>query len=273
MTPATIEALILGDDTDLPAVRTAAKQAVPTLVAALQSDRWLPQNAAEALGLLGPAAKDAANALTRALENTNGGIRKRAARALVRILPADEAVPVFVRLLKHENPDYATTAAEALALLGPQARSAAPVLRRCLDIEPVYDASGLNDKYRWLRYAAIEALGRIGTASDEVVPALITQLTHENDYARRDAAEAIGRIGPEAKAAVPALIQVVNRGDESAEFAAIAALGQIGPAAHAAKAALVKLAKNQSQEYRPQKLRESATKALRLIESEGVSLD
>ena len=264
MIPAVIEALILGEDTDLPAIRAAAKEALPTLVAALNSERFDAENAAEALGLFGPAAKDAVPALAQALDDDEYSIREENARALIRIAPPSEVVPMLIQLLNHEDPNRATIAAKALGSLGPQAKAAAPVLRQCLNIEPVYDKSGLNDKYRWLRYASSSALGQIGTASEESVPALIALLTHEDEYARRDAVLALGVIGPDAKPAVPALIRVLNRRGHAAT-AVIETLGRMGLAASDAIPALERLANNESRDYHSQQLRKHAADALEMI--------
>ena len=64
----------------------AAKEAVPILVERLADDReWARRNAAEALGCLGPAAESALPALLKAMEeDKNGYVRSAAAEALDR---------------------------------------------------------------------------------------------------------------------------------------------------------------------------------------------
>jgi HEAT repeat protein len=96
------------------------------LVTELESEHPNRDNAAAALGQFGPAAKDAVPALTKALDDQN--ICHEAAKALVRILPADEAVPLFVPRLQELNGSVHQTAAEALGLLGPDAEEAAGAL-------------------------------------------------------------------------------------------------------------------------------------------------
>ncbi len=128
--PATIKALVLGDEADLPAVRAAARKAVPMLVAELQRNHPDRDNAAAALGQFGPAARDAVPALTKALDDQN--ICHVAARALIQILPPDEAVPLFVPRLQELNASVHSAAAEALGMLGPDAKDATGALVECL---------------------------------------------------------------------------------------------------------------------------------------------
>ena len=58
-------------------------------------------------------------------------------------------------------------------------------------------------------------------------------LKHEDGSTRRVAAEALGGIGPAAKDAVPALMEALKGEDFSTRNAAAEALGQIGPVADA----------------------------------------
>jgi HEAT repeat protein len=260
--PATIEALVLGDETDLPAVRAVARKAVPMLVTELESEHPNRDNSAAALGQFGPAAKDAVPALTKALDDQN--ICHEAAKALVRILPADEAVPLFVPRLQELNGSVHQAAAQALGLLGPNAKEATGALIQCLNRKR-------NECF------ACRALARIGTASDAVIPALIEALNSESDNVCHFSAEALGEIGPEAKSAVPVLIQVLNeRISDYARLKAAEALGQIGPAANEAIPVLTKLANTEPRHGEAREseiLRENAAKALRLIEPEDVPRD
>lgn len=60
--------------------------AVPALIGALESpNRVARQNAAQALGRIGPDAQEAIPALTKALQDVNGWVRKEAAKALAQI--------------------------------------------------------------------------------------------------------------------------------------------------------------------------------------------
>ncbi len=85
----------------------------------------------------------------------------------------------------------------------------------------------LTDQNASVRRKAAIALGRIGPAAKEAVPALITALKDENKYVRRVAAEALGRIGRAAKQAVAALTKASEDEDKDVREAAEEALKQI----------------------------------------------
>ena len=89
-----------------------------------------------------------------------------------------------------------------------------------------------------VRRASATALGQIGPAAAEAVPALIKVLGDAERVVRGRAAEALGKIGPAAAEAVPALIKVL--GDAECRPDAAEALGKIGPAAAEAVPALIK---------------------------------
>jgi HEAT repeat protein len=93
------------------------------LIDALQNDYWLRRSrAAEALGKLGPAAKDAVRALRNALRDSHREVRREAAEALAKIGPeAAEAVADLVASLG--DPDLGISAQNALEAIGPPAIS------------------------------------------------------------------------------------------------------------------------------------------------------
>ena len=63
----------------------------------------------------------------------------------------------------------------------------------------------LNENDWWLRAAAADVLGDLGTMASDTVPHLTRALDDEAEWVRRNAIEALGNIGPVAAAAVPAL--------------------------------------------------------------------
>jgi hypothetical protein len=65
----------------------------------------------------------------------------------------------------------------------------------------------LKDKDKGTRIAAAFALGKIGPAAKDAVPALIEALKDKDRDVRSTAAQALSGIGPAAKAAVPALTE------------------------------------------------------------------
>jgi HEAT repeat protein len=140
-------------------------QAIPALIEALRDDEQdLRQaQAAQTLGMMGPAATGAFPALMQALRSTQTHVRRAAAEALRRIGPPADAdaaaVVATLRGLVHDwSPDIRATAAAVLVGVGQGAAAAVPELVELL-----------ADKEDEVREAAASALGRIGKAA---VPAL-----------------------------------------------------------------------------------------------------
>jgi hypothetical protein len=108
---------------------TFGLQAKGRLMEALNdSDSHVRYWGATGLGMLGPAAKDAAESLARALYDESPSVRVAAARALVQLGYAERAVPILARELKGEQEWARLAAAQALDELGQQARPALPAL-------------------------------------------------------------------------------------------------------------------------------------------------
>ncbi|MGH6635083.1 MAG: HEAT repeat domain-containing protein, partial [Gammaproteobacteria bacterium] len=108
----------------------AAHIAIPELIKALDDpDPDIPWRAANALGAMG---SDAAAALTNALREKRGEVRRLVVDALGEIgAAAKVAIPVLVQLLERDNDaELRWRAADALGAMGAHAKSAVPVLRR-----------------------------------------------------------------------------------------------------------------------------------------------
>lgn len=227
-----------------------AKPAVPALIRALDDKRFVIRgSAANALGKIGAGAKDAIPALLHAPGPVGPGSTTFAIPAAA-VGPA--AVPALIEGLNDPGDGPRRTAAEALGRIGPEARAAVPELirmstsARATDrvvaatalwriardgrVVPVLieaarpaDGRGLGD-----RYAALDALGEIGPAAGEAVPALINQLAAESETNAYKVAEALGRIGPAAGAAIAPLERIsAHSEDESLRTAADLALWRI----------------------------------------------
>jgi len=97
---------------------------VPALVEALKyKNEDVRQLAAEALGKIGPEAKEAIPALIEALKDKNEQVRQYAAGALYSIGPeAKEAIPALIEALKDKV--VRQYAADALGSIGPEAKEA-----------------------------------------------------------------------------------------------------------------------------------------------------
>jgi HEAT repeat protein len=169
----------------LPGALAQSVEGVPRLIAALKGvDVEGRRKAAEALGLLGWAAKDAVPALVAALKDDDTRVRAAAARAIGRIGPAaKDAVPALVAALKEDDAGVRSAAAESLGWIGPAAKDAVPVL-----------AAALKDGNGRVRVMAADALRELGSPAEDAVPVLAAALK-DSDYAVRQAAtETLGRI-------------------------------------------------------------------------------
>lgn len=180
----------------------AAKDAVPSLTAALKDRSGIPGGAsmvdvaAEALGKIGPAAADAAPALLVAA----AGWSSQARNALVKLGPG--ALPVLISGLDSLNDArIISEAIHAIGELGPSAAAAVPDLLKILGW---LGAPGLPGE-------AARALGKIGPATEDVIPALVDAVNGTDDNMQFWAARTLGYMGPAAKEALPALRQLTRR--------------------------------------------------------------
>ncbi|HEY8204688.1 MAG TPA: HEAT repeat domain-containing protein [Pyrinomonadaceae bacterium] len=213
-------------------MRTAARPAVPALVAML-SNNALHEihrlDVVETLLRIEPVDTATMSAaidfcVQAARHPTRADVRAGAIRHLGEVGPAnDKVVPALIEALQHNDSFTREMAAEAVGVIGPRASAAVPALIAELP----------NNSHR-----ASDALARIGAAS---VPALIEFIrTQDQPYASglQLAIETVGKIGPAAKDAVPVLITKLDSENTNVSYRAAAALGNIGLAANAAVPAL-----------------------------------
>jgi serine/threonine protein kinase/HEAT repeat protein/Tfp pilus assembly protein PilZ len=202
--------------------------------------RW---RAAVGLWEMGPTAKDAVPALTKALEDKALPVAHAAAEALRTITEEREAdrldpppttgtgpidVSSLIDALRHEDVSVREWAAVALGHLGPSAKDAVTALRAALK----NTMSGIRD---W----AAAALGGIGPEASDAIPDLVGALKDESRFVRAAAAAALGAMGPSAKDVVPDLIAAMRDENANVRWRAASALGEIGPDARAAIPALI----------------------------------
>lgn len=111
------------------------------------------------------------------------------------------AVPVLVELLEDKDDQVCFYAANALGLLGHEAKPAVPTLIKMLSHPDVFH-----------RRNAVHTLAAIGSEAPSAVPALIEALNDRDEEALVIdwAVLALGFIGPEAKEAVPNLIELLK---------------------------------------------------------------
>jgi HEAT repeat protein len=190
----------------------------------------------EALGNIGPAAKEALPELRKRLGDQGAfglGNRVFSAKAIWQISgKADESLPVLIAALEKEQSFWA---AEILGTMGPDAKSAVPALRKALESAngstrlnaavalPKVDAKEelrlavikelLQDRNPSTRFSTCEALWKLTGDASHVVPALIAMLKDDQQGAFPTSLviRLLGEIGPPAKAAVPAIKDILVR--------------------------------------------------------------
>jgi HEAT repeat protein len=178
-------------------------EGVPALLTQLgKSSEYTRAHAAQALGRIGLAAKDAVPALRKRLSGERTNVRVWAAYALIRITGnSKEYMPVILDAGK-DRPGLDLDVADALKLLGPEARPARDLLLEAL----------LDEETAWgCHQRAAHAVGQLHDDADVIVPRLIALMDQPADVSTRrnrncqHAFEALRLLGPGAKAAVPRL--------------------------------------------------------------------
>ncbi len=165
-------------------------------------DEAVRMQAIRYLGNLGSAGRPAIPALVqRLIEEKEPALRSRAGCALAQIGGA--AVPRLAELLKHEDGVVRHKAAEALARIGPDARTAQPAL-----------VAALKDSVWSVRACAADALGEIDTDVPATTRALVAVLA-EGDPVRGHVSAALVRLG---RPAVPALADALKDKQSNARY-------------------------------------------------------
>jgi len=228
------------------------------LVKALDDDdRSVRSRAAEALGNLGAASEGVIDALIKALGEDDTGIRSSAADALGKLGTASEdVVNALTKALTDKDRYIASSVVEALDNLGVTSAGMIDAIVRDLKNE--------NNNVR-VRSRAAEALGKLGTASEEVihalieatrirmivftdmvdalieatdmVDALIKALGNKEWIIRKAAATALGRIGDASESVIDALMKALCDEDSDVRKSAGEALGWLGAASQNVAAA------------------------------------
>lgn len=192
------------------------KDVVPVFLEVSDADEYLWADVIEVLKDIGPTAVPE---VLRGLTDGKPAIRCSAIRILGGLgAPAPVAVPALSDSLGDMDAGVRLAAATALSEMGPSAIEAVPALA----------AAVTNDNA--LRAMALAAAGALGPVAQGVAwPALFDLLRDESDVARSMAAMALGRMGPAAKEAVPALVAALK--DPCVAGDAWEALKQIDPQA------------------------------------------
>jgi HEAT repeat protein len=162
----------------------SAKAAVPALTKALRHhDINVRREAAIALGKIGADAKAAIPALTKALDDSDINVCREATIALVKI--GDDAVSILINILEYSATDSRImTIVAVLGEMGPSAKAAVPALVRILKKSPSIIVS----------CKVVEVLAEIGRGVPAAVSALKEALDNENLIVRVMARVALNKI-------------------------------------------------------------------------------
>jgi HEAT repeat protein len=219
-------------------VSPGSSEGVSALLTLLRQGEDGAEGAAiEALGRLGPKAAAAAPALAAVARDAASIYRYNAIKALARIDPQHEAIlPALIGLLSDSRPGSFGLGEEeevitTLGLMGSKALPAVPWLVRVLA-----DKREERRQFGGPAEKAAKALGRIGPAARDALPALVKAMKTEHGVLMV-AAEALELMGTAARPAISDLIALL-KSEETRPWAA-RVLGTIGPEARAAVPALV----------------------------------
>ncbi len=187
-------------------------------------DRWLYTKdvrairvdaAMAAFEILGPVALPAAPRLARlATVSNDSGAAHRAVDALVKIGPL--ALPSLLSVVTNQQAQARFYATRSIALLGPGAKSAVPIVLFYLTDKAVAGA-------------AFEALGRLKLEPQIVIPVLINRIHDPDAVLRSWAILTLADYGSEAKAAGPDLAQAMSDKEVTVRESATNALQIIAP--------------------------------------------
>jgi HEAT repeat protein len=235
-------------------------RSIQALCAALQdSERAVRYDAAVSLGRIGAGEEKVLRSLTDALQDSSAWVRAGAAASLWKLTGKAELV-LTVLIDTLENDKEGGEVISTLGDIGPQAKEAAPALRKAL-----------RAQHAWIRVEAAIALAKIGLRDDPEVPQVLESMLASSDYSSRrveatqalwtfyrqlgpliellrqnnyyrgselakvldesEAARVLGEIGPDAREAVPELVKALKHKHLRVRLAARTALKRIDPKA------------------------------------------
>ena len=171
---------------------------IDSLIGALRDTNALcREHAASALGMVGPAAANAVEALLPLLSDIDPYVVGASTNALARI--GSPALPGISRLLSDIHATGRLAAVNALGKMGPEAASLTPALQKAL-----------MDSNADIRWSAARALGTIGPQAGDCVPQLLRCLCDSDQDVRAGASYALERIDPSAVRRASSLTAVTS---------------------------------------------------------------
>jgi HEAT repeat protein len=225
-------------------------KSVPDLLTALNDPKAeVREAAADALGNMGPLAKAAFPVLANAAKTETGkAVRDKCVDAMNKIgAPRPGDLSDFLASLKDPRSGLRAAAAQAIGMIGPDAKNAGPPLEKALadpstdvrisaaqalwntksksakDLTPIAVIC-LQDNDSGVRSRAATALGSFQIGDNEVLDALQTALGDSSGKVRVQAAYALGNIGLAAKKALPKLVEALNDSEVKVRLVAAQAL-------------------------------------------------
>lgn len=165
-----------------------------------------------ALGLIGPAARDALPDLQAMAASTDPKIRQAAAGALVKVSGNPAAgLPVLAQDLASPDPAVRTATLERIGELQEKGQSAGPQVAACL-----------ADPAPEVRAAAALTLVKVKADPAETVRRLIPLLDDPSADVKLGAAQALGTLGPQASPARQRLESIEQEKEKDKPLAAVA---------------------------------------------------
>jgi HEAT repeat protein len=219
-------------------VRPASTRAVTILVKAREEGR--PDKALLAeLERMGPHNEAARKLLLELLGDKHAETAQEAHRILADLeLPADQALPVWMKALAHADSNVRQRAIQALRKFGPAAKSAKSKLHERFAAEKDYSCKG----------GILGALTAIDPDDPMLVPLLIRSLDDPESWVRWVTLTCLEDLGPRAKAALPRIKAHLlspkkdkeNRLDDSEMRHLVDALVRIAPSSAQTAATLLR---------------------------------
>lgn len=194
----------------------AVKPLVPKLNAGEPPER---QIAAQMLGAIGPAAREAIPALQKATQDNDSNVQAAALEALVKVSPGDAIKPLVLKLYHASESPGREKAAQMLGSMGSAARDAIPALQE----------AAARDSNADVHAAAQDALVYVKATRQDAVKLLVEASNDSSWKMRQKAAQVLGEMGPAAREAIPALQKATGDADSDVQAAALEALVKVSP--------------------------------------------
>lgn len=235
----------------------------PVLAEALgDPDAGVREEAAKALGAMGPAAWLAVPALKEA---ARWDTQRRWAHFQAMLAIGAPAIPALLDLLKSDQKEAHDQAVQGLFILLVTGRASRDQAEERVTLGPSLREALQDPDFAWevLRGGYLE---RWGSEARFAVPALASLLRDRGRYnwQQQEVIEALAKMGPAAVEAAPALCEALSGQFDDQRVVAARALGQLGPAAASALPLLKMLLGSESTS-----LREAAVRSISLIDPGG----